>query len=209
MSRAEIVFAIRIEFKGAQVKLNHSLKITTRCVNLIRQIADTIVAKGTIFVDLIPRTFPRCMCKWFNVDVLAVPIKAFFGQICVTGHQYKTRTMSANSRSTNLLDKDYNIWWQLAPFLMPVFISTVAIRIWNIVWLWQSRYTKWQIIFTVARVRLYHPILICSDTFVSNYSWMRFTHIQSFTDSSLLLRYCTRLCNRYKLHTNYNSVLYT
>jgi len=62
MSRAEIVFAIQIEFKRAQVKLNHSLKITTRFVNLI-QIADTIVTKGTIFADLNPRTLPRCMYK--------------------------------------------------------------------------------------------------------------------------------------------------
>jgi len=62
MSRAEIVFAIQIEFKRAQVKLNLSLKITTRYANLI-QIADTIVAKGTIFTDLNPRTLPRCMYK--------------------------------------------------------------------------------------------------------------------------------------------------
>ena len=112
MSRAENVFAIWIEFKGAQEIKSFSENYAL--CNLIRQIADTIVVKGTIFVDLIPRTLPRCMCKWFNMDVLAVPIKALFGQICVTGHRYKTRTM--NSRSINLLDKDDNIWWQLVPF---------------------------------------------------------------------------------------------
>lgn len=62
MSCAEIVFVIRIKFKGAQAELNF-LKITMRCVNLIRQITDIIVAKGTIFADLNPRTLSCRMCK--------------------------------------------------------------------------------------------------------------------------------------------------
>lgn len=63
MSCAEIVFTVRIEFKGARAELNHFLKITTRCMNLIRQITNTIVAKRTIFADLNSRTLLRRMCK--------------------------------------------------------------------------------------------------------------------------------------------------
>lgn len=69
MSCAEIVFTIRIEFKGARAELNHFLKITTRCMNLIQQIqlnttiTNTIVAKRTIFADLNSRTLLRRMCK--------------------------------------------------------------------------------------------------------------------------------------------------
>lgn len=147
------------------MKLNNSLKITTSCMNLLWQ-TDTIVAKGTIFVWLQSKNIVVCVSVSVNIACVSdliwtylLPIKVSIKQICVTGHRYKTRTMSEHNSSTNSIEK--RLQYTTTSILPALFFQHISFYFRRI---FRRTIWKWNIgardapshedYLTVARVRL-------------------------------------------------------
>lgn len=99
MSRTEIVFAIQIEFKGGTGKIKSFPANYYTLYELITINNRYNCCERNNFLPTSIQDPCRVVCvSDLMCTYLPVPIKASIRQICVTGHRYKTRTMSEHGR---------------------------------------------------------------------------------------------------------------
>lgn len=93
MSHAEIVFTIQIEFKGGTSEIKSFPENYYALYELITINNRYNCCKKNNFCRPQFKIFADVCANDLTWIYLLVPIKASIGQIYVTGHRYKTRTM--------------------------------------------------------------------------------------------------------------------